>query len=341
MGWRIGTVRGVPVYISRSWPVGAVLLGVLYYLSFAQALARPTALLVSALAVLVLFASVFVHEISHGLMGAALKRPPRSYTLTLLGGHTTFSAPDRTPGSMALISFAGPAANLVVAALAWAAQGLGEVGVYLTPVAVVNLVLGVFNLLPGLPMDGGQLVAALAWYATDSREKGLLVGGWSGRVLAVVVGVVGLVPAFTSDPASALWTLLIAAFLWQGASRSIAVARARAQVAGVDLRPLMMPVPALDAAARVAQLPATGAVLVQGTQPVAWVPAAALSQGADPHLPATALALAVPETNVLTQAVGPDAVAQLAQARGDTVVLACDGRYYVGSVRQMAQHISR
>lgn len=341
MGWRIGTVRGVPVYISRSWPVGALLLAVIYYLSFAQALPRTTALVVSALAVVVLFASVFVHEISHGMVGTALKRPPRSYTLTLLGGHTTFTGPDRTPGSMALIAFAGPAANLVVAALAWAGQGLGGLAVYLAPVAIVNLVLGIFNLLPGLPMDGGQMVAALAWYATDSREKGLLAAGWSGRGVAVVVALLGLIPAITSDPVSLLWTLLIAGFLWQGASRSIAVAHARAHVSGVDLRPLMMPMPGVDETTPVGQLPPTGAVLVRHGKPVAWVPVTALSHGADPALPATALALAVPDTNVLTQAVGPDAVAQLALARGDTVVLADAGRYYVGSVRQLAQHISR
>lgn len=326
--------------------MGAALLGVIYFSSFGSRLPLGTAIAVSAIAVGVLFFSVLVHEISHGVVGRWLKRPPESYTLTLLGGHTTFRGPDPSPGVSALISLAGPAANLALAAVAWALTQLPDIGMYFTPVAVVNLILAIFNAAPGLPMDGGHVVAAIGWYATDSREKGLLIGGWAGRVLALLIG--GATLAWTAAmgtglafDSGVLWMLLISVFLWQGASRSVAVARARMKVVGVDLRPLMAPIPAVEATSSIADIPPTGAVLVDHGWPVGYVSMQALHGDFDRTQPATALSQAIPRRNVITVPVGPDAIAGAAGAEGDTVVLMDSGYYWVGSVRALAQRVPR
>lgn len=341
MGWRIGSIAGVPLYVAKSWPVGALLIGWVYYVSFAAMLATQQAVIVSALAVVVLFLSVLVHEVSHGIAGRVMKRPPESYTLTLFGGHTTFRNPDPSPGTMAIISLAGPLANLLLAGLAWAGSGLPGVGPYLMPVAIVNLVLGLFNLAPGMPMDGGYIVAALGWYATDSREKGMIVSGWTGRGIAILIAVgAGTSLALSGGQSSGgLWMLLIAVFLWSGASRSIQVARARQSVSHVDLRPLMMPTAAIEITRTIRDIPPSGAVLVDRGWPVAYVPIQNLTPGLDPNAPATAVSIVVPRTNVLTTSAGADAVAAVAGAKGDIVVLSEGGYYWVGSVRQIAARL--
>lgn len=333
----------MPLYLAKSWPIGALLIGWIYYASFGAALPPERAILLSGIAVVVLFLSVLVHEVSHGIVGRLQKRPPESYTLTLLGGHTTFRTPDPTPGAMALISLAGPAANLILAAIAWAASSIPVIGPYLVPLAIVNLMLGLFNLAPGLPMDGGYVVAAIGWYATDSRERGLEISGWTGRVIALLIGGgAAFVLVLTQGRATgAIWMVLIALFLWSGATRSIQVARARRAVDHVDLRPLMMPIPAVEVTSSIRDVPATGAVLVNRGWPEAYIPIQHLQQQLDPNAPASAIAIAVPRRNVITRPVGADAVGAVAGAEGDTVVLTDAGYYWVGSVRQIAARVGR
>lgn len=343
MGWRIGRIGGVPLYLAKSWPIGALLLGWIYYVSFGVLLPTAQAIAVSAIVVVVLFLSVLIHEIAHGVVGRMLKRPPESYTLTIFGGHTTFRSPDPSPRVMALISLAGPVANLIVGGIAWAVANVSGEGTYLLPIAVVNIMLGLFNLAPGMPMDGGFIVAALGWYASGSRERGMEISGWTGRIIALVIGgiAVGMFAMTSGRSQGALWFILIAVFLWAGASRSIAVARARRAVGDVDLRPLMMLTPAIEVTSTIRDIPPNGAVLVDRGWPVGYIPIRHLTPDLDPDAPATALSLAIPRRNVVTKPTGADAVSGVAGADGDLVVLTDQGYYWVGSVRQIATHVNR
>ena len=343
MGWRIGSIGGVPLYLAKSWPIGALLIGYVYFISFNNYATTGRAALISAIAVVMLFFSVLVHEVSHGVVGKLQKRPPESYTLTLFGGHTTFRTPDPSPGAMAIISLAGPLANLALAALAWAGTLLPVVGPYMEPLVIVNLILGLFNLAPGLPMDGGYIVAAIGWFATDSRERGMEISGWTGRVIAGLIAAAAVFWLLLTQgrSTSALWMIFIAIFLWQGASRSIHVAKARQAVTHVDLRPLMMPVPAIEHTKAIRDVPPTGAVLVDRGWPVAFIPIQNVGGNVDPNAPATAISLAVPRRNVITTPVGADAVTAVAGAEGDLVILTDGGYYWAGSVRQIATHVNR
>jgi len=344
-GWRIGRIGPTPLYLARSWPVGVLLLAVLYFTALTGSMAPAQAIGYALVAVAGLFASVLVHEVSHGLAGHLLRRPPQSYTLTIWGGHTSFRGPERRPADMALIALAGPLSNLVVAGLCWAALLLAN-GAYfhiLAPLSYLNLALGVFNLLPGLPMDGGHVVHAIGWAVTGKRDRGMLLAGNLGRVVAVGVGAFGLVPLLQGRSTSSLWPLVIAVFLWQGASQAVRVATARMAVAGVDLRSWMAPAWAVDAGARVGDVPPNGAVVVQGGRPVAVVTVAALQQGADPALPVSAVARAIAPASVLRVAQGADAVAALGEAarHGDVVVLVDGPRLFVGDVPRIVAHLKR
>lgn len=339
-GWRIGTIRGTPVYLARSWPLGVLLLGTVYYSSLAP-LGTGRALGLALLAVVLLFASVFAHELSHGLAGRALGRPPLSYTLTIWGGATSFRGSESRAGTQALIALAGPATNLVLAGAAWALLAVAPAswGLTLASVAWMNMALGLFNLLPGLPMDGGHVVQAVAWKVTGSRETAMLVAAWSGMAIAVAVLAAGVVPLLlpgTGLGSPSLWLAVVGLMLFQGALRTVRVAKARRSVTGVDLRRFMTPIGAVDSSALVRDVPPPGAVVLHQGRVVGLV--TPLPPGVEPMLPVSAVARVLPPEAVLAQAYGPDAVAALGAASGvsDVVVLRDGERYLAGSVAAIA-----
>ena len=211
--------------------VGALVLAVVFYP--AQAGLGSAALLVAAAFVAVLFASVLLHELAHGLAGRALGHQPQAFTLTLWGGHTTFETDLAAPGRSVLVAGAGPVANLALGAAFfsfWTVALPGTVTAWmLVNAAWINLVLGVFNLVPGLPLDGGHILEAVVWKVTGRRTTGTVVAAWIGRVVAVglVVAVV-VVPYLRGGRPSTfgvIWAVIIAWTLWAGASGALRYVR--------------------------------------------------------------------------------------------------------------------
>lgn len=257
-GWRIGSVRGVPVYLGRTWPLLVILVVVLNGTQLTASLGAPTAYgLGLAYAVMLVF-SVFVHELGHVLVAQW-----RGYTVTqvqldLIGGHTAHQSDNTSPGSNALVAVAGPLANLVLAAIAlglWfvVPDGLGHMVV--ASAVWVNALVGVFNLLPGMPLDGGHVVDSLVWKATDSRPAGLIAAGWSGRLIAaVVIAFIAWQMATGGSLVFLLWGGLIAWILWAGASRSIQAGTARRELGRHTTASVMRPAVGIPQDAPVATL---------------------------------------------------------------------------------------
>lgn len=232
-GWRMGALAGTPVYLGRSWPIIALfIVGV-----FAPTLSRggrgPVYGVLVALAYAVLLlVSVLVHEAAHALTARWSGHPVDRIVADVWGGHTVYDATRSTPGTTALVAVVGPLANLALAGLGWLWGGLLEPGTALPTlslligvVTLANLFVGLFNLLPGLPLDGGQIVSSIVWALTGSKGRGLTVAGWSGRVVTVlgVAWAVGwpLMGGHEPDLTTVLWAALIGFFLWRGASAAI------------------------------------------------------------------------------------------------------------------------
>lgn len=226
-GWVVGRVAGAPVVVEPSVLIGALVLAAAFYP--ARAGLGSAALLVAVVFVLVLFASVLAHELAHGLAGRALGHQPRAFTLTLWGGHTTFTTDLAAPGRSALVALAGPTMNLLLGAgfySIWAVAGLSPTMAWMfANAAWINLVLGVFNLVPGLPLDGGHILEAAVWKVTRRRTTGTVVAAWIGRVVAIsLVTVVVVVPYLRGNRPSMLgvvWGVIIAGTLWAGASGAL------------------------------------------------------------------------------------------------------------------------
>ncbi|CAM5778045.1 site-2 protease family protein [Cellulomonas persica] len=245
-GWVIGHVAGAPVIVAPTWLIAVAVLTVLS-VPAARALTGldGSAVWVVALAfVVLLFASVFLHEVAHGLVARARGQEPHEFVLTLWGGHTAFGGPAPTPATNAIVAIVGPVVNLALAAVFGGLLALDVVprGTVLWALlwsgAVTNGFVGVFNLLPGLPLDGGRVLEAAVWAATRSRYTGTVAAGWVGRVVAVGVvawALLGPLNANAESFTDVVWAVVIGAFLWAGASAAIRGARAQRNVDGVTV----------------------------------------------------------------------------------------------------------
>lgn len=351
-GWRLATVGGVPVYVARSWPVFAVGLAVVFgshVLASAPGLGWVAYAAAAAYAVLLL-ASVLVHEAAHAAMARGCGYRVDRVVVDLWGGHTAYESGRITPGRSALVAGVGPLANVALAALGRAVGTVVDDGVpgFLVVVFTLsNLALAGFNLLPGLPLDGGYLLDALVWKATRRRHVGLLVAGWAGR--AVVAGLVGwsvLLPLVRGTPPSFLsigLVALVGAVLWSGATQAVRAGRGARSLTRVELRDVLRPALAVPADTPVARLPPDPvgnrvvAVCSGDGTPVGVLraPADAAGEpvGVPSETPASALCARQPPGWVLD--VDPadpptlsDVVARMVALPASVVVLARDGDVY-------------
>ena len=195
---------------------------------------------------LLLYLSVLIHELSHTVVALQAGLPVRRISLHLLGGVSEIERPAKTAGRDAGIAAAGPAVSLVIAALAYGVSELldpGTVGRLLARALLLsNLAVGVFNLLPGLPLDGGRVLSAAVWRVTGRRHLGTVVAAWLGRGVAIVVLLLPFVIGGRNperlDLVDVVWGALLGAFIWVGASQSLQVAGLQRRLPGLSARAL-------------------------------------------------------------------------------------------------------
>jgi Zn-dependent protease/CBS domain-containing protein len=203
--------------------------------------------------------------------------PVRRITLYLLGGVSEIEREPETAGREFNVAFAGPLLSLGLALVGYLVSeflipSTGIVSVLIWQLWVSNLIVGIFNLLPGLPLDGGRMLRAAVWKVTSNSGKGTVAAAWVGRGVAVAVVVVPLLLNLMAgqDPArwDMLWSVVLAAFIWMGASQSLRVARVRARLPQLQARllarraiPVTAEVPLAEALRRTREAGA-GAIVV-------------------------------------------------------------------------------
>ena len=254
-GFRIARPFGIPVYISPYWFLIAGLFVFLYARGLVRSVPDSLRYPVAAAFVVLLYASVLVHELSHSVVARAFGLPVRKILLYPLGGFSEIEREPPTPGQEFLVSAAGPAISLVLAGAGYLVvrgidpQGVG--GVLLDQLIVANLLVGIFNLLPGLPLDGGRMLRAGVWKVTGRPGQATVVAAWAGRVLAICVLVVPLAlyarAGNSVDLFDVAWLAVIAAFMWTGAGQALRATRVRERLPGLQARALArraIPIPA-------------------------------------------------------------------------------------------------
>ena len=210
-GWRLFRLAGIPLYIHPSWLVVLAFASLVFQQQF------KGNLLAGLVTALLLFASVLLHELGHSLVSLRLGIKVRSITLFMLGGVATVERDPPTAIGALLVAAAGPLVSLILALLlALAIHPLSHLqpllGEMAAELAQLNLVLALFNLLPGLPLDGGQILKALVWQFSGSRERGVRVATLSGRLLAWTAIVLGLMLFLRGGSFGSIWLVLLGWF---------------------------------------------------------------------------------------------------------------------------------
>lgn len=249
-GMLLGRMLGFPILLAPSWLIIAALITISYGRVAADAvpgLSRTGGYLV-AFAFAVLFAaSILLHELGHAIVADALHLRVRKVVILLLGGVSEID-PARRPRDEFLVAAAGPVVSFAIAALLWAVRpalaphSVADVLVWL--LLWSNVSVAIFNILPGLPLDGGRVLRAAVWGATRSRSVATLVAAWGGRVLAVAV-LVGALALDRSDRASTLLlpiSVVLAGFVWVSASASVSQSRLESGIDRLEIEPLIRPV---------------------------------------------------------------------------------------------------
>lgn len=219
-----------------------LLLAVMVEPRFAQVLPQGYAIGAAAIVAVVFLLSVALHEVAHALVAHAFGARVCEIALTVYGGHTTYEGPRLKPVRSMLISLAGPGTNAILAlvlsafsqSLTPAFMNSGSAALLMVAIAcqflaTLNWALAIFNVMPGLPMDGGRAFEALLRASGVNSARATIITGWTGRVIAVAVVAVPLLLALLNgtypSPIWIVWSVLIALSLFQGASQAIAHAR--------------------------------------------------------------------------------------------------------------------
>jgi Zn-dependent protease len=246
----VGRVLGIPLHLNPSMLILAVLVTVVYggFVRDELNLSQAAGYAVGFGFVVCLLGSVLLHELGHALTARHYGIGVRGITLELLGGFTEMDRDAPSPKVDVLVSLAGPAVSLVL--------GVAATGLTLAlpdrtladqlafQLAVSNTIVAVFNVLPGLPLDGGRALRAGVWAVTHDRDRGTEVAGWAGRVIAAATGtlVVLLAVSGVLTVFGMVFTLLVAFTLWQGAGQAIRLAKISRRFPMIDLGALAHPV---------------------------------------------------------------------------------------------------
>jgi Zn-dependent protease/CBS domain-containing protein len=234
---------GIPVYVSPYWFIIAGVFVVIYANELSSTLNGSMRYVVAAAFVVLLYLSVLVHELSHSVVARGYGLPVRRILLYPLGGISEIEREAPTPGREFAVAAAGPALSLILGLIGWGLYQLapnGVTGVLIRQLMFANFIVGGFNLLPGLPLDGGRMLRAVIWKITGKPTTATIAAAWVGRVMAIALLAI---PFFSGslaggDIVSTVWVVVIAAFMWTGASQSIKATRFRERLPALQARRL-------------------------------------------------------------------------------------------------------
>ncbi len=200
---QVARVAGIALYVHPTWVIGFVLV------TWALGAEVATALT----------ASVLIHELTHALVARARGLDIDDITLFFFGGITNLSRHPRAARDELLIASAGPLASLLIGGLCLAAAQLAQTAA-LDSVIAVNLVLGVFNLVPCYPLDGGRALRAIFWAATRDRRRATRLAATIGQALGCLIIALGVSRILGRDVLNGAWTVMLGLILAASATSS-------------------------------------------------------------------------------------------------------------------------
>ena len=237
---RIGNLFGIPFYVHPSWFLVLGLVTWTYSSGLAAQfpqLSGGLAVLLGFLTALLLFSSVVAHELGHSFVALRQGIDVKSITLFIFGGLANLEKESKTPGDAFWVAIAGPLVSLILfgvfTVIGFTTSASGPLAAILGLAASVNLALALFNLIPGLPLDGGNILKAIVWKITGNPYKGVVFASRIGQAFGWLAIASGLLPLLLFGSLANFWNLLIGFFLLQNASNAAQFARVQEQLTGL------------------------------------------------------------------------------------------------------------
>jgi Zn-dependent protease/CBS domain-containing protein len=245
---RVGSLFGIPFYINPTW---FLILGLVTW-NYGDAFARQfpsllgsSPLLLGLVTAVLMFSSVLAHELGHSFVAIKQGIKVHSITLFIFGGLASLEKESTTPAGAFWVAIAGPAVSLclfgILTVVGFAAHITGPLAAVMAVLASINLLLGLFNLIPGLPLDGGNILKAIVWQVTGNQYKGIKIASIVGQAFGWVAIASGLLPLVLSGSLDNAWNLLIGLFLLQNAGKSAQFARVQERLTGLTVADAITP----------------------------------------------------------------------------------------------------
>jgi Zn-dependent protease len=244
---RVGSLFGIPFYLNISWFFILLLITWDYGQDLLQAFPAlgGIAWVWGLLAALLLFASVLAHELGHSLVALRQGIAVNSITLFIFGGLASLGEESKTPAEAFWVAVAGPLVSIVLFGLLTLVQIVsplsGPLAAVIGLIATINLILALFNLLPGLPLDGGNVLKAIVWKVTGKQYRGVAFASRAGQVLGWLGIGLGFLNLLEISPVGNIWTILIGWFMLQNAGRYAQAASVQEQLSGLTAADAVVP----------------------------------------------------------------------------------------------------
>ena len=247
--WQLFRVFGIPIYVDASWVLILALLTWRLSTEFHSALegiSAGAALGLGLAAALLFFICIVLHELGHAVVGRAEGMHIRGITLFLFGGVAELQDEPRWAGAEFLMAIAGPVVSALLALLFWlgaqvvtAAEGV----VVLHYLAVINLVVLIFNLIPAFPLDGGRMFRSALWALSGNLRRATYLASLGGQVFAWLLIGLGALSFLAQDFGNGIWLVLIGMFLNNAARSSYRSLLVRQLLEGEPIAKFMNPNP--------------------------------------------------------------------------------------------------
>lgn len=229
--FRLGSVLGFEIRIDYSWFI--IFLLIFWTFSFASfpfnfpGFSSGVYIAMGLVSTILFFVSLLAHELSHSLVARGRGIEIEGITLFIFGGVSRTKGEARTPGDEFWIAIVGPVTSLVIGVILWVIGAVGIRNGWSIPVSgaalylgVLNVALGVFNLVPGFPLDGGRVLRAIIWKSTGDMTKATYYASIVGRVLGYALIALGIVELITVNVIGGIWLAVIGWFLRNAAVTS-------------------------------------------------------------------------------------------------------------------------
>ena len=246
---RLGTIRGIPVGLHWSMALVFAFLTISLATAFFPAtdedLPAAASWLMAVIASVLFFASILLHELGHSWVAQRNGIPVQGITLFIFGGVAAIGGRPKSAGAEFRIAIAGPVVSFALAVLFGLVAVVARDVVYLEAPAAwlgrLNLVLALFNLLPGFPLDGGRILRAVVWQFTGDERRAAQVALISGQFVAFGLMGLGAILAFSGDFANGVWLILIGWFLQNAAVAEATGTTLETVLRGVTVQQAMGP----------------------------------------------------------------------------------------------------